>query len=129
MGINARCNSSTNHTLLHLQIFTSLLSHSLSLYIHRFHLLLFIPNLYPLLPRFSESQKHKMEKHTMISKTQLPSFFAWTLLAMLLSPNLLFPVMSISFEDQKNYYGSPDPHTGTPPTDIFLALSLYTCHS
>ncbi|KAF3443492.1 hypothetical protein FNV43_RR13175 [Rhamnella rubrinervis] len=55
-----------------------------------------------------------MEKLTM--KTQLPSFFIWTLLAVLLSPNLLFHVQSsTSFEDQKNYY-SPDPHSGTPPT-------------
>ncbi|KAL9319704.1 hypothetical protein ACSQ67_011543 [Phaseolus vulgaris] len=40
-----------------------------------------------------------------------------TMLAMLvglLSQSLVIPVMSITVEDQKNYY-TPDPHAGTPP--------------
>uniref|UniRef100_A0A5B6YL83 Putative protodermal factor 1 n=1 Tax=Davidia involucrata TaxID=16924 RepID=A0A5B6YL83_DAVIN len=48
-------------------------------------------------------------------RSKQASLLLWTLLAGLLSQNLLIPVMSTSVEDQKNYY-SPDPHTGTPPT-------------
>ncbi|KAF8391153.1 hypothetical protein HHK36_023454 [Tetracentron sinense] len=40
------------------------------------------------------------------------SLFMWVLLAGLLSQNLVIPVMSISFEDQKTYY-TPDPHPGS----------------
>ncbi|KAI4306030.1 hypothetical protein L6164_029344 [Bauhinia variegata] len=41
------------------------------------------------------------------------SLLLWTLLAGLLSQNLVIPVMSTTIEDQKNYY-SPDPHSGSP---------------
>ncbi|KAG5544813.1 hypothetical protein RHGRI_017308 [Rhododendron griersonianum] len=45
------------------------------------------------------------------------SLLLLTLVAGLLSQNLLVPVMSItSVDDQKNYYYSPDPHAGSPPT-------------
>ncbi|GLT30200.1 hypothetical protein SLA2020_050150 [Shorea laevis] len=47
--------------------------------------------------------------------SQQASLFLCLLVAGMLSQNLLNPVMSQSFEDQKNYY-SPDPHAGTPPT-------------
>ncbi|KAL6137213.1 hypothetical protein ACLB2K_062505 [Fragaria x ananassa] len=42
------------------------------------------------------------------------SLFIWALVAGMLSHNLVIPVMSTTFEDQKNYY-TPDPSTGTPP--------------
>ncbi|XP_004303856.1 PREDICTED: protodermal factor 1 [Fragaria vesca subsp. vesca] len=42
------------------------------------------------------------------------SLFIWALVAGMLSHNLVIPVMSTTFEDQKNYY-TPDPGTGTPP--------------
>ncbi|KAK9284640.1 hypothetical protein L1049_023816 [Liquidambar formosana] len=48
-------------------------------------------------------------------RSQHASLFMWILVAGLLSQNLAIPVMSTSFEDQKNYY-TPDPHAGTPPT-------------
>ncbi|KAF5948342.1 hypothetical protein HYC85_014299 [Camellia sinensis] len=54
-----------------------------------------------------------MERERNIQQTSL---LMWTLVAALLSQNLLIPVKSIiSADDQKNYY-SPDPHTGTPPS-------------
>ncbi|XP_022752247.1 protodermal factor 1-like [Durio zibethinus] len=46
------------------------------------------------------------------------SLFMWVLIAGLLSQNLVIPVTSTGFEEQKNYffYPAPDPHTGvTPP--------------
>ncbi|KAJ7960688.1 Protodermal factor 1 [Quillaja saponaria] len=51
----------------------------------------------------------------MEGKRSMASLFLLSLLAGLLSQNLVIPVMSASFEDQKNYY-SPDPHAGSPPT-------------
>ncbi|XWS41072.1 hypothetical protein CRYUN_Cryun17cG0049100 [Craigia yunnanensis] len=44
------------------------------------------------------------------------SLFMWILVAGLLFQNLVIPVTSTSFEEQKNYYPVPDPHTGTPPS-------------
>ncbi|XVF58539.1 hypothetical protein PTKIN_Ptkin07bG0074300 [Pterospermum kingtungense] len=44
------------------------------------------------------------------------SQFMWVLVAALLSHNLVIPVMSTSFEEQKNYFPFPDPHIGTPPS-------------
>ncbi|XVF16822.1 hypothetical protein REPUB_Repub10bG0065100 [Reevesia pubescens] len=44
------------------------------------------------------------------------SLIMWVLIAALLSHNLVIPVTSTSFEEQKNYYPVPDPHTGTPPS-------------
>ncbi|XP_062105773.1 protodermal factor 1 isoform X2 [Humulus lupulus] len=53
-----------------------------------------------------------MEKKSVMMMT-MPSLLLWSLV---LSQSLLTPVMSsTSFEDQKNYYYPPDPHTGTPP--------------
>ncbi|EXB92424.1 hypothetical protein L484_021408 [Morus notabilis] len=46
---------------------------------------------------------------------RMSSLLLWSLVAALVSQNLLIPVMSASFEDQKNYY-TPDPHVGTPPS-------------
>lgn len=47
----------------------------------------------------------------------------FTLLAGLISQNLIIPVIAITtIEDQKNYY-TPDPNAGTPPTG--LSSSLY----
>lgn len=39
----------------------------------------------------------------------------------LLSQSLVIPVMSITVEDQKNYY-TPDPHAGTPPSGFSDSL-------
>ncbi|XP_059663328.1 protodermal factor 1 [Cornus florida] len=49
---------------------------------------------------------------------QASSLLMWALFAGLLSHNLLIPVMSTTtiVEDQKNYYTTPDPGSGTPPT-------------
>ncbi|XVF14517.1 hypothetical protein REPUB_Repub09cG0067600 [Reevesia pubescens] len=44
------------------------------------------------------------------------SLFMWVLVAGLLSQNFVIPVTSTGFEEQKNYYPAPDPHTGTPPS-------------
>ncbi|XP_022740936.1 protodermal factor 1-like [Durio zibethinus] len=44
------------------------------------------------------------------------SLFMSVLVAGLLSQNLVAPVMSSTFEEQKNYYPAPDPHAGTPPS-------------
>ncbi|KAE8678467.1 Protodermal factor 1 [Hibiscus syriacus] len=40
----------------------------------------------------------------------------WVLVAGLLCQNLVVPVSSIDLGEQKNYYPSPDPHAGTPPS-------------
>ncbi|XP_061369830.1 protodermal factor 1-like isoform X7 [Gastrolobium bilobum] len=49
-------------------------------------------------------------------KRSNPAFLTmFTLLAGLLSQNLVIPVISTTVEDQKNYY-SPDPHAGSPST-------------
>ncbi|XP_039053606.1 protodermal factor 1-like isoform X2 [Hibiscus syriacus] len=42
--------------------------------------------------------------------------FMWALVAGLLCQNLVVPVISIDLGEQKNYYPSPDPHAGTPPS-------------
>ncbi|XP_038682656.1 protodermal factor 1-like isoform X1 [Tripterygium wilfordii] len=44
------------------------------------------------------------------------SVLIWFLVVGLLAQNLAVPVMSRSFENQKNYYSPPDPHSGTPPS-------------
>ncbi|KAI4306028.1 hypothetical protein L6164_029344 [Bauhinia variegata] len=49
------------------------------------------------------------------------SLLLWTLLAGLLSQNLVIPVMSTTIEDQKNYY-SPDPHSGSPHKGLSNSL-------
>ena len=54
---------------------------------------------------------------------KMPSMLLWSLVAALVSQNLLMPVMSASFEDQKNYY-TPDPHIGTPPSGLSLFSNL-----
>ncbi|KAL9419998.1 hypothetical protein AB3S75_037712 [Citrus x aurantiifolia] len=46
----------------------------------------------------------------------LASLFMWATVAGFLFQNLVIPVMSIRFEDQKHYYSPPDPHSGSPPT-------------
>lgn len=52
-----------------------------------------------------------------MERNEQVSLLLLTLVAGLLSQNLMIPVMSItSVDDQKNYYSSPDPHAGTPPT-------------
>ncbi|XP_030928469.1 protodermal factor 1 isoform X2 [Quercus lobata] len=55
-----------------------------------------------------------MERQT----SKFSSMFTWTLVAALLSQNLVMHVASTSFEDQKNYFHfPPDPHFpgGSPP--------------
>ncbi|XVE83602.1 hypothetical protein DITRI_Ditri16bG0100200 [Diplodiscus trichospermus] len=44
------------------------------------------------------------------------SMFMWVLVAGFLSQNLVIPVTCNRFEEQKNYYPAPDPHTRTPPS-------------
>ncbi|KAK7853012.1 protodermal factor 1 [Quercus suber] len=58
-----------------------------------------------------------MERQT----SKFSSMFTWTLVAALLSQNLVMHVVSTSFEDQKNYfYFPPDPHfpRGSPPITV-----------
>ncbi|KAL6286913.1 hypothetical protein ACE6H2_011303 [Prunus campanulata] len=47
-------------------------------------------------------------------RSRVASLFIWTLVAGMISQNLVIPVMSSTVEDQKTYY-SPDPHAGSPP--------------
>ncbi|XP_042510440.1 protodermal factor 1-like isoform X4 [Macadamia integrifolia] len=49
------------------------------------------------------------------TRTSVP-LFMWALLAVLVSQNLVIPVMSTNFEDQRHYY-SPSPRTGGTPRD------------
>ncbi|XP_057956338.1 protodermal factor 1 [Malania oleifera] len=64
----------------------------------------------PLLGLFQfASPKPSMMRDT----SKQASLFMWIFVMGLLSQNLLIPVMSTSFEDQKNYY--PDPRPVTPP--------------
>ncbi|XVF60789.1 hypothetical protein PTKIN_Ptkin08bG0076600 [Pterospermum kingtungense] len=51
-----------------------------------------------------------------MEKSKGVSLFVWILVAALLSQTLLIPVTSTSFEEQKNYYPAPEPHTRTPPS-------------
>ncbi|XP_042483824.1 protodermal factor 1-like [Macadamia integrifolia] len=51
----------------------------------------------------------------MVQRRSLNPSFIWALIVVLVSQNLvIIPVMSRNFEDQKNYYSSPSPHTGDP---------------
>ncbi|KAK8553228.1 hypothetical protein V6N13_089439 [Hibiscus sabdariffa] len=43
-------------------------------------------------------------------------FLMWILVAGLLCQNLVIAVTSTGLGEQKNYYRSPDPHAGTPPS-------------
>ncbi|CAN6701549.1 unnamed protein product [Malus baccata var. baccata] len=48
-------------------------------------------------------------------RSNAASLFLWTLVAGLLSQNLIIPVMSSAVQDQKTYYSPPDPHSGSTP--------------
>jgi hypothetical protein len=52
--------------------------------------------------------------------SKLGPLYVWTVVAALLSQNVMIHVMSTAIEDQKNYY-SPEPH---PPRGLFLSLPL-----
>ena len=113
------CSTSTNHILLHLLIFTALLS---ILYIHRFLLRSCSSHSHSFLLLGFSWNHTEMERE----RNKQASPFITILVAALLSQNLLIPVIATSVEDQKNYY-SPDPHAGRPPSGIFL-LSLSFKH-
>lgn len=49
-------------------------------------------------------------------KSNQAPMLMWVLVAGLLSHNLAFPVLATTFEDQKNYYSPPDPHSRSPPS-------------
>jgi hypothetical protein len=57
-------------------------------------------------------------------KSNQAPMLMWVLVAGLLSHNLAFPVLATTFEDQKNYYSPPDPHSRSPPSGLHPSLSL-----
>ncbi|XP_021274262.1 LOW QUALITY PROTEIN: protodermal factor 1 [Herrania umbratica] len=96
--------SSTNLMLLHLLLFTSpcppfiFSPHSSE------------PTQLPIFILFLLHQT-EMERE----RSKLVSLFMWVVVAGLRVQNLVIPVTSTSFEEQKNYYPAPDPPSGTPP--------------
>lgn len=104
------CHTSTNHILLHLQIFTSpcllFIFTALLSNIHRIQSSQSFPS--------CKFQKDEMKRE----RGMLASLFMWASVAGFLFQNLVIPVMSIRFEDQKHYYSPPDPHSGSPPTGL-----------
>lgn len=105
------CNTSTNHTLLHLQIFTSpCLLFIFTALLSNMHTIQSLQS-FPFCKWASKRQEMKRERST------LASLFMWVMVTGFLFQNIVIPVMSIRFEDQKNYY-SPDPHSGSPPTGL-----------
>ncbi|KAM0956182.1 hypothetical protein ACFX2I_024418 [Malus domestica] len=48
-------------------------------------------------------------------RSNAASLILWSLVAGLLSQNLVISVMSSTVQDQKNYYSPPDPDSGSPP--------------
>jgi len=63
----------------------------------------------------------KQLEATMERKRSHASLTMLAMLLGLLSQSLVIPVMSITVEDQKNYY-TPDPHAGNPPSGFSDSL-------